>query len=241
MKGVVRFGAAWARRELDCHDINASLPDIEDRMRRLTLSLICALALIPLGTADALKNGNGVWTLHYAGPHDAGSSTCGLVVTDCTGQIDVHAPAGPGRYDVYVIATDVVGIGRTSFGLTCTAGVLFNGWTGCSDAEIAGSGWPGCGEGVTLSWTSEQPGPHVTLGILDLYVYGVTSICSGPDPRLGAAEFCDGSIPEPICVSKNDAYRYGCVGFGEPGYQSCPGPLPPDQVTWGLIKSLYVD
>jgi len=210
-------------------------------MRRIKIFLFCALILIPCGAAGAAKNGNGVWTLHYAGSHNSEANTCGFIVTDCTGQIDVNAPPGPGRYDLYILATDVVGISQTSFGLTCTGDVLFDGWTACSDAEIPGVGWPGCGAGVTLSWTSEQPGPNVTLGILDLYVYGVTSVCSGPDPRLGDAEFCDGSTPEPICVRMNDVYRYGCVGFGQPGYQSCPGPLPPDQVTWGLIKSLYVD
>jgi hypothetical protein len=210
-------------------------------MRRLILFVICSLALTSFGAADAAKNSNGAWTLHYAGPHNLQTNTCGFLVVDCTGQLDVDAPSGPGRYDVYVIATDVVGIAETSFGLSCDGSFNFYGWTSCADSETPGAGWPGCGEGVTLNWVSEQPGPNVTLGILDLYVYGASSFCSGPDPRLGEAGFCDASTPEPICVRMNDAYRYGCVGFGESGYQSCPAPLPPDHVTWGLIKSLYVD
>ena len=155
--------------------------------------------------------------------------------------ISAPAPAGPGRYDVYIIATDVDAIAQTRFGLTCDGSINFYGWTGCADSETPDSGWPGCGEGVTMNWTSEQVGPHVTLGILDLYVYGVATVCSGPFPSLGQAEFCDGTTPEPICARMNDSYRYGCVGFGESGYQSCPAPTPPGQATWGLIKSLYVD
>ena len=156
-------------------------------------------------------------------------------------QIDVNAPAGPGRYDVYVIATDVEWIAQTRFGLSCAGSVTFYGWTGCADSETPDSGWPGCGEGVTMSWISEQPGPHVTLGILDVYVDGPATICSAVYPALGKAEYCDGSVPDPICAQLDDLYRFGCVGFGETGYQSCPAPTPPDQTTWGLIKSLYVE
>ena len=210
-------------------------------MKRLILCAFCSLVFFLVDAADAAKNSNGAWTLHYAGPHNAETNTSDFLVVNCTGQLDVTAPAGPGRYDVYVIATDVVGIAKTSFGLTCNGGFRFYGWTGCADSETPGAGWPGCGEGVTLSWASEQPGPNVTLGIFDMYVYGVSSFCSGPDPSIGEAEFCDASTPEPICVRMNDAYRYGCIGFGESGYQSCPAPLPPGEATWGLIKSLYVD
>lgn len=210
-------------------------------MRLLLLCILCSAVLF-FGVADAAKNSSGVWTLHYAGTHDPEASTCDFLLSDCMGQLEVNAPAGPGRYDIYVIATDVGGIARTSFGVSCEGGdFLFYGWTGCSDAETPGTGWPGCGEGLTLGWASEQVGPNVTLGILDVYAYGVSSICAGPDPRTGEAEYCDGTVPEPICVRLSDVWRFGCVGFGESGYQSCPAPLPQTKSTWGVIKSLYVD
>jgi hypothetical protein len=156
--------------------------------------------------------------------------------------LEVEAPAGPGRFDIYVIATDVVAIAQTRFGLSCNSSdFLFYGWTSCADTESPGSGWPGCGEGITLGWASEQAGPHVTLGIVDVYAYGTSQVCSGPDPLIGEAEFCDGTSPEPICVGLSDTWRFGCVGFGEPGYRSCPPPLPHSESTWGIIKSLYVD
>jgi len=211
-------------------------------MKRLTLFLICSFALTLSSSAGAVKNGNGSWTLHYAGPHDAASNTCEYAVTDCVGEIEVNAPAGPGRYDVYVIATDVDGIAATKFGLTCDGSFAFNGWTSCAESEIADSGWPDCGKGVTLSWASEQPGPHVTLGILDLYVYGTSTLCSESYPSLAKAEFCDGSVPVPVCAQIDNVIAFGCVGFGDgTGYSPCPRPLPPSERSWGLIKSLYVD
>lgn len=211
-------------------------------MKQLILCLTCSLSLLMCGEASAVKNENAAWTLHYAGSHDAGNNTCDLAMTDCVGQINTNAPAGPGRYDVYVIATDVVGIAQTRFGLACAGNFSFYGWTSCAETQIPDPGWPGCSYGVTLGWASEQPGPHVTLGILDLYVDGAGTVCSGGYPSLGEAEFCDGSIPNPICARIDNVISFGCVGFGTGGgYSPCPRPLPPDRVTWGLIKSLYVD
>jgi hypothetical protein len=211
-------------------------------MKRLILCLACLSLILTSGDAYAVKNSHGSWTLHFAGPHDAETNTCDYMVTDCMVQIVVDAPPGPGRYDVYVIATDVVGIAQTSFGLSCDGSFTFHGWTGCGDSEVPDTGWPGCGEGITVGWMSEQPGPHVTVGILDVYVDGTATVCSGVFPSLGKAEFCDGSIPDPVCAQRGGVVPFGCVGFGSyGGYATCPAPLPPDQATWGLIKSLYVE
>jgi hypothetical protein len=213
-------------------------------MKHLLLSFIMLSTFVAAPaawSAETTKNGTGVWTLHYAGPHDGGANTCEFTLTSCTSQLDVDAPAGPGRFDVYVIATDVAAIASTRFGLSCSGGVTFNGWTGCADSETPESGWPACGKGITLSWVSEQPGPNVTLGVLDVYIDGTTSFCSGPDPRLGSAEFCDGTMPTPLCVQLDQIWRFGCVGFGELGYASCPGPDNSSEYTWGIIKSLYRD
>jgi hypothetical protein len=209
----------------------------------LCLSVLAAASAAPTGAARGAmtKNGNGAWTTHYAGPHDGTENTCDFGITDCVSQLDVAGPAGPGRFDVYIIATDVAGIASTRFGLPCSGGFSFYGWAGCADSETPESGWPACGKGITLSWTSEQMGPYVTLGVLDLYVYGTSTFCSGPDPRLGSAEFCDGTMPTPICVQLNDSWRFGCVGFGRQGYATCPSPDQSQEHTWGIIKSLYRD
>ena len=216
-------------------------------MSRLILCLACALIMFICSDATAVKNDNGSWTLHYAGPHNQENNTCAYLVTDCVGQIDVNAPSGPGRYDVYVIATDVVGIAQTRFGLSCDGSFTFYGWTGCADSEVPDSGWPGCGEGNAHAWSAEQPAGHTVMGILDVYVYGNTvSLCTGPDPRKGFGEWCDASAPEPLCnntadpaVGENEDLYFGCVGFnGTPGVSRCDI-ISNEEYSWGRIKTLY--
>jgi hypothetical protein len=173
----------------------------------------------------SLPNQRGKWALHYAGPHDSQINTCSFGVNDC-GEVVVDAPSSPGRYDVYVIAVDVDAIAGTRYGLSCDGSFYFYGWTQCTDYEIPTPGWPGCNEGNAQVWSSEQPGWHVTVGILDVYVYGPSSISTGPDPRKGFAEWCDGSMPQPICNQTWNPDAFSTVGFGIPGQIQCQPAVP---------------
>jgi hypothetical protein len=176
------------------------------------------------------------------------------------GGLAVDAPAGPGAFDVYIIAVDVQGIAGARFGLYGDGHFYFysSGWVRCGQFEVPTQNWPGCGEGNATTWTSEQPGPNVTMGILHVYAYGVGRLWTGPDPRVGVAEWCDGTSPEPICVENFDETRFAIVGFGVQGCNPCyshyPGCWTPgfdleiygacDAVSthgssWGAIKALY--
>jgi len=212
-------------------------------MRSLIFIAICSLLAGLWGSVATVSAGNnhaGAWVLHYAGPHDAEANTCALEITDCMYEVEGDAPSGPGRFDIYVLALYVFDVAETSFGLSCDAPFYFYGWTSCADSETPTAGWPGCGEANTLAWTSGQWGPYVTMGILDVYAYGGDSVmCMSPDPRLGYGEWCDSSAPEPVCDRISHPAYFGCVGFGYPGYDACPFPLPTETHTWGAIKALY--
>jgi len=203
------------------------------------------LALVALAffatTAGATRNANGKWALHDAGAHDSKAHTCSFVLDECSSVV-VDGPSGPGRDDIYIIAVDVAGIAGTRYGLTCDGPLFFYGWTKCTDFEIPTENWPGCGEANAQTWTSEQAGPHVTIGILDVYFYAETvSLSVTIDPRVGFAEWCDGSEPSPICVSfdGSDNRYFGIVGFnGNNGFNPC-GIVPVQNTTWGQVKALY--
>ena len=205
-----------------------------------------AVVLCLAGTAEAGFNWNAKFQLHYAGEHNDKVNTCALEVTDCTTGIVVDGPSGTGRYDIYVMALDADGIAGTRYGITCTGNYYFYGWTSCSDLELPGPGWPGCNTGNAQTWgTTEQVG-NVTVGILDVYVYdGATSICTTEDPRVGFAEWCDLTSPEPICNKTSEVelpardFYFSCVGFnGTPGVNRC-GIIATEKVSWGAIKSLF--
>jgi hypothetical protein len=188
------------------------------------------------------KHGNSKWALHYAGEHNSKTNTCAFQVVDCLTEVVVDAPAGPGRYDVYVLALDTNGIAGTRYGICCTGSFWFYGWTKCSDFEIPTAGWPGCDEGNAQTWTAEQPPGHVTLGILDVYVYpGLPVLYTCDDPRKGFAEWCDGTSPEPWCCQLSRAEypkAFGCIGFGCGGYNPC-GAVPLEKTSWGAVKAIY--
>ncbi len=218
-------------------------------MKTLLTTVLC-LALLCVMAADAnacYKHGNSKWALHYAGAHNSKVNTCGYTVTDCTppaGQLVETGPMGPGRFDVYVLALDTNGIAGTRYGLACEPQFMFwfYGWTSCSDFENTTAGWPGCNEGNAQTWVAEEPAGHVTLGILDVYVYpGMAHLKTDDDPRKGYGEWCDGSSPEPWCCQiAYDEYSaaFGYVGFGCPGYNPC-GLVPVEQTSWGKLKATY--
>jgi hypothetical protein len=150
------------------------------------------------------------------------------------------------REDIYVIAVDVEGIAGTRFGICCDGPVFFYGWTSCAVFDVPSSGWPGCGEGNSIAWSGEQPGPNVTVGVLDAYIYGSThSICVCVDPRVDYVEWCDGTEPLPECLRRlaGDPYLssyFGCIGFnGEIGFNPCGLIDPVHEKSWGEVKSLY--
>jgi hypothetical protein len=167
-------------------------------------------------------------------------------MTDCLGTVTDVVDPGGSRWDVYVIAMDVNGIQGVRYGLRVETavgmGLSFYGWTSCSDLEIDSPGWPGHGEGNAQTWYVEQLGPHVTMGILDLYLYpgSNTKICTTVDPRVGFSEFCDGTEPEPMCNRHyaNTHAAYGCVGFNRRGYNPCDV-VPGERTTWGVMKAVY--
>ena len=194
--------------------------------------------------ANAHVNGQAKWALHFAGTHDAKTNTCDFMVVDCATEVVVDGPMGPGRFDVYVLALDTDGIAGTRYGLCCDvpAQFWFYGWTNCADFEIPTAGWIGCDEGNAQTWIVMRPPGHVTVGIIDVYVYpGTAKLCICEDPREGYAEWCDGTSPEPICLTRTTAVTpavFGCVGFGVPGYNPC-GIISTETSSWGAVKSLY--
>lgn len=157
---------------------------------------------------------------------------------NCPWDFVVDAPGGPGRYDVYVIGVQTTGIAGTRYGICCDGNFYFYGWTNCADLEIATDGWPGCGEGNAQTWTVEQTAGHITMGILDVYVYGPSELTACVDPRVDFAEWCDGTEPEPMCNQVTLAQYFGRVSFGGSGYVPCPwGAV--ENHTWGMVKALY--
>ncbi len=189
------------------------------------------------GAVTGTPNNSGKWALHYAGAHNSKANTCDFVLEGC-GDLVVEGPADPGRYDVYVIAIDVDRIAATRYGLDCDGQFYFYGWMSCSSLEIPTEGWPGCGEGNAQSWSQEQPGPHVTIGILDVYVYEPSSLGVAPDPRTGWAEWCDGAVPSPVCRMTVSPEAFGSVGFGREGYDPSQE-VPVIETTWGKVKAIY--
>jgi len=210
------------------------------------VAALCVLLCCAGGEVVAYKNIYAGWGLHYAGPHDEKGHTCDFTVEDCVFDIVTEAPPGPGSFDVYIVATDVHGIAGISYGLECDEPFYFYSWTKCSDFEIPTEGWPGCGEGNAQTWASEQLGPNVTVGILNVYVYaGQNRLLAWDDPRWGFAEMCDGSEPTPICHKRSregdwpDSVYFGIVGFGTDGWNTCFLIDPVETRTWGSIKALY--
>jgi hypothetical protein len=216
---------------------------------KTTLAIVLSVAFACMIAADAdacFKHGNSKWALHFAGEHNSKTNTCEYTVTDCTagaGQVVTAGTPGPGRFDVYVLALDTNGIAGTRYGISCLGNFYFYGWTKCSDFEIPTAGWPGCDEGNAQTWTVEQPPGHVTLGILDVYVYAQAQavLSAADDPRKGFAEWCDGASPEPWCCQiPKSTYvaAFGCLGFGCAGYNPC-GLVATEKSSWGAVKAIY--
>ena len=208
----------------------------------LSVSLLCGVLCT---TAGGRSNSEGGWQLHFAGEHNERTNTCALQVADCEapprGDVVVDAPGEPGRYDVYILALNVDQIAGTRYGLCCEGSFYFYGWTACCDLELPSSGWPGSGSGNAQTWGQQRVGPHVTLGILDVYTYGAGRMCVCSDPRVDFAEFCDGSFPVPQCNTTTDSDAFGCVGFGKPGYSSCGWKSggKGERTTWGRLKATF--
>jgi hypothetical protein len=174
-------------------------------------------------------NSDGMWVLHFAGPRGSEPPDCTFPIPNCWNAV-VDATTAPGRYDIYVLAIDVEEIAGTRFSLDCgyPGSKLFYGWTGCADIEDPTPGWPGCDEAISMTWSSPQSGPYVTVGILDVYIYPMQDYLRvEPDPRTGFAEWCDGREPVPNCYQTSDWDVFGAIGFGMPGYNPCGGgPVP---------------
>jgi hypothetical protein len=209
----------------------------------LSLSLSVGL-MIAVAGADAQMNANGLWALHNAGPHNSKSNTCSYLPINCR-EINTDGGDAGERNDIYIIAVDVMEVSATRYGLHCATPLYgplyFYGWTSCSELDVPTAGWPGCGEGNAQTWSTTQPGPYVTLGILDVYVYSASK-CIVPcaDPRIGVAVFCDRSEPSPSCFSTNEAQHFVHMEFNSSGcsQSACRG----DRVvtdSWGVVKSLY--
>lgn len=220
-------------------------------MKRIAFFVAVAVVFCLASQVEAAYNWNAKFQLHYAGAHDAKLNTCDLAIVDCSSEIVVDG--GPGgvsgetRYDIYVIGIDTNGVAGCRYGLVCDGPFYFYGWTNCSSFEIPQTGWPGNGLGNAHAWQVEQPPGHIIMGILDLYVYATSvSICTGPDPRKGFAQWCDADPSEPLCNQSNspeaggnsDLY-FGCVGFnGNSGVSRCDV-ISTEEYSWGRIKTLY--
>jgi hypothetical protein len=215
-------------------------------MKKMFL-IVVGIALVSMLAAPAYAghNINAKYALHFAGLHDAKANTCDFTVTDCVTELVTSAVVGAGNYDVYIIALDTEEFGGARFGLECetTLGVppLIMGFNLCADFDIPEAGWPNCGVGEAVSFVTAQPNGHVTLGILDVYVYPGTNakLCMGVDPRVGFAEVCDSPVSGgPVCFKTTSVEAFGCVGINRLGYNPC-GIIPVEQKSWGAVKSLY--
>ena len=204
----------------------------------LGCSLLCLLT--PAAEANPIASS---WGLHWAGEHNPSVNNCSFTVTDCAtvpkGELVINAPATPGRYDVYVLVLLTGGIKTASFGICCEGPIDIVGWTNCADYESPTPGWPGCGEGDSLSWAVQQYDFNVTLGILEVEVYGSPAkLCVCPDPRFGYAEMCYEAGSDLYCDQSTYSALFGCVGFNMQGYNTCDF-VTTDKNTWGMIKTLY--
>lgn len=202
----------------------------------LGVAFLCCFAV----NADAVKNANGKFALHNAGTHNAKTHTCAFVMSNCM-DINTNGGIAGERNDIYVLAIDVVAISGVRYGICCDGTFFFYGWTKCTDFEIPQTGWLACGKGNAQTWSVERPGPNVTVGIIDVFLYASSHcMCICNDPRVGFAEFCDGSQPSPICYRTSDPAHFGCVAFnGAPcGYNPC-SIVPTEETSWGAVKSLY--
>lgn len=221
-------------------------------MKKIAL-LFAFMAIFVLVTdAGAIKNQNVKYALHYAGPHDAKANTCDFTVADCNNLV-VDGPTIPSgeHMDIYVVAIDMEGIAGVRYGIDCVGGlhgetiIYFYGWTKCCDLEIPTVPpdyveWPNCGAGNAQTWSAEQPGPNLVMGIFECYAYGDTeSMSTTTDPRETFAEVCDGTQPSPICFKFSSLPHFGTVGFnGTPGINNC-SIIPTMNATWGTVKALY--
>jgi hypothetical protein len=209
---------------------------------RLSLVLISVLALSFCMPAclQAYGNEDAKWGFHFAGEHDPQSRGCSFILTDCSDfSLVTEAPGGSGRYDIYVIALDVAAIAGTRYGMCCDGSFYFYGWTPCSDLELPTAGWPDCGEGIVQAWSAERFGPHVTIGVLDVYAYSTSNqLGACVDPRTGLGEWCDASSPAPVCDQTDDPSHFGSVGFGTKGYNPC-GSGSGEATSWGRLKTVY--
>jgi len=225
-------------------------------VKKAILSIVataCLIGGIPSGAASTnsaarVKFQYSRFGLHYAGPHASKVNTCDIDFDSfqcgAPGQSDycVDAPGAVGRYDIYVVALCVDGdLAGARYGICCSGQFYFYGWSKCSNFEIPTSGWPNCGEANSQTWTAQQPGSHVVMGLLDVYTYGeVSSLGLCPDPRVGFAEYCDGSVPSPNCKQFSQEWEFSVVGFGVAGYDACPCyPCALTGTTWGRVKALY--
>jgi hypothetical protein len=212
------------------------------KMRTLLLVLVVSAMLsgmAPAGRANGTPPPN-AWALHCAGQHDSKMNTCSYTVYNCLDQVQCSAQSGPARYDIYVIGVNLrAPVATTRYGLLCDGPFKFYGWTYCSDFQNKTAGWPGCGESIEQTWVVEQDAIFLTVGILDVYVYGgesEISICA--DQRVGYAEWCDGASPSPNCETVIHPIFFGSVGFGREGFNPCSAD-PVMQGSWGVIKSLF--
>jgi hypothetical protein len=214
-------------------------------MKKIGLLMAVAAVMCLATGADAEKNANGKWALHYAGIHNSKTNDCSFVLDAC-GSIQTTGPSSVAaeHHDIYVIAVDVAAIAGARYGLVCDGSFFFYSWQNCADLEIPTAGWPGCGESNAQTFFAEKPGPHVTLGIIELYVYpGANSMSTTIDTRTGInfASWCDGSEPSPICFETDgsDTRYFGQIGFnGQTGSNPC-GIVPTEIASWGKLKAMY--
>ncbi len=61
---------------------------------------------------------------------------------------------------------------------------------------------------------------------------------TSPDPRIGSAEWCDGTQPNPVCRQTSSPGAFGSVGFGRPGYNPSEK-VNVTKTTWGRLKAIY--
>ncbi len=203
----------------------------------LTLAFLCFA--IQASSDEPKPNSSAKWGVGWVDS----DVCCEVVFGECADlQVDeapLYIPPLPTSLDIYLVAVEVNSIDGTRFGI-CAAfpeNINFYGWTSKADVDDASAGWPGPGEGIDLSWGASQAGPFVVLGVLHVYATDSARLCLCPDPRVGYAEWRDGTTS----VRRKIGGAFGCVGFGpgKLGYNPCGEVVPAESMSWGAIKSLY--
>jgi hypothetical protein len=153
-------------------------------------------------------------------------------------QVSVNGNLYPALYFAHILVAEAnatAGVSGASFGIEYGAPIQIYDWVLCADSEMQGSGWPASGSGNQVAWNSGncqrfEPGGAGTgvvanAGYFYMAAYDVSRLSVTPVPGDSRAfvTSCEGIVDEIAVVDSCNYNPFGSAGFGEPGFQPCPG------------------